>query len=379
MALTPELEEYALSCQEELIDLIKKIAVIPAPSHFEDDRVAFVKKWMEDNGAENVFVDKAKNVIWPVNVTEDNDLVVIMAHTDIVFPRETPLKVTERDGKLWCPGIGDDTARLACLLMGAKYLMSNGYKPDTGVLFVANSCEEGLGNLKGSREIVNTYKNRIKNFITIDGKLGVVVTRPVGSHRYRVTVRTEGGHSYGAFGNRNAIRVMASLIDTFYTIKVPQVGDSKTTYNVGTITGGTTVNTIAQECSMLFEYRSNDKSCIDQMKDMFYKIIEGYRATGVQVEVELLGERPCMGEVDKEEWEELIKKVTDSYAVAGYDTVRGTGSTDANTPLAAGIPAVCVGSVISGNTHRLDEWCEIESLKAGMRFVLDLFSKYFKK
>ncbi len=377
MSVKPEFEKYALSCQEELKDLICKIAVIPAPSHFEDKRVDFVKKWMEDNGAKGVFVDDAKNVIWPLNVTENNDITVVMAHTDIVFPEETPLVVTEKDGKFWCPGIGDDTARLGCLLMAAKFFTQKGYTPKNGILFVANSCEEGLGNLKGSRKIVDTYKDRIKNFITFDSSLGKVVTIPVGSHRYRVTVETEGGHSYGAFGNRNAIRTMASIIDTLYTVKVPQIADSKTTYNVGNITGGTTVNTIAQKCEMLYEYRSTNKDCLAQMKDMFEKVIDAYRATGVQITVELLGDRPCMGNVDKELHEKIIKMTVDSCEAVGYEARLLSGSTDANAPLSVGIPAVCTGTCTCGNAHRLDEWCEIESLKPGMMFVLDFVNKFF--
>ena len=122
-------------------------------------------------------------------------------------------------------------------------------------------------------------------------------------------MKTEGGHSYGAFGNRNAIRVLASLIDALYSVKVPEGG--KTTYNVGTIEGGTSVNTIAQQASMLFEFRSDVREHLDQLRGMFDSLIDAYRKMGVEVNVEILGERPCMGEIDQEKQRTIEKKVED--------------------------------------------------------------------
>ena len=371
-------KEYSLLCHEELKDLIRTLAVIPAPSHHEDKRVAFVKAWMEAAGAENIIVDDAKNVIWPYHVTDSNDVVVIMAHTDLVFSEEVPLVLREENGRFYCPGISDDTARLAELMIMARYFTQNAITPTCGILFVANSCEEGLGNLKGSRAIVDTYGERIKEFITFDGDLGGCCSRAVGSDRYKVTVETEGGHSYGAFGNRNAIRVMASMIDTLYSVKVPQKSGTKTTYNVGGISGGTSVNTIAQSCEMLYEYRSDDLECLETMRNMFKKVIEAYRATGVEVTVELLGERPCSGKIDPVRHQALIDKVTKCYADLGYDTHLSAGSTDANYPLFKGIPAVCVGATRSGGAHTLGEWCDIESLKPGMEFMMSLTATYFE-
>ncbi len=380
MSISKKIEKYAEECQEELKQLIREIAVIPAPSHHEEKRVEYVKNWMINQGAKDVYVDDALNVVWPYNVKEDNDVIVFMAHTDLVFPESTPLEIVEENGRWICPGIGDDTARLGTLLMAAKYFTQNEAKSDYGILFVANSCEEGLGNLKGSRMIVDTYGKRIKYFVTYDSILANIVTRAVGSHRYKVTVKTEGGHSFGKFGNRNAIRVMASIIDTLYSVKVPENGtDSKTTYNVGGIKGGTSVNTIAQECEMLYEYRSNDRECLAKMEDMFRKVIEAYRATGVEIKVDLLGERPCNGDVDEKEHRKLINMAADSARAVGFTNIKeGSGSTDANYPLSKGIPAICTGTCIAGDAHRLDEWVEIESLKPGMKFILDFMSKFFK-
>ena len=379
MAINQSMEQYAKACNEELKKLICDMCVIPAPSHHEEKRVEFVKAWMEQNGAEGVYVDDALNVIWPYHVTENNDLVVFMAHTDVVFPDTEPLPLREADGNYYCPGVGDDTAQLANLLMAAKYFVGNRMTPRSGILFVANSCEEGLGNLKGSRKIIDTFGSRVKELITIDGSLGSIVTRAVGSHRYRVTVRTEGGHSYGAFGTRNAIRCLASMIDTLYSIKVPQKDDSKTTYNVGTISGGTSVNTIAEEAQMLFEYRSDDRECLAKMQDAFEKIVEAYRATGIEVEVELLGERPCSGELDPAAYDALLERAKQSLKrIVGTEPILRPGSTDANYPLSKGIPAICIGACNAFRCHTREEYVDLGSLGIGTRYLLDFLSEYFE-
>ena len=379
MKLTSAMEQYVLDTKSDVQELIRKIAPIPAPSHHEDLRVEFVKNWMEKEGAKGVYVDEAKNVIWPVNVKEKNDIYVFMAHTDVVFPDTTELPFREDDKYMYCPGVGDDTARLAVLLYAYRYFHRAGMKPagDFGVLIVANSCEEGLGNLDGTRNIIRNFGSRIKGFYTVDGGLKNIVTIAVGSHRYKVTVRTEGGHSYGAFGNRNAIAYLASMINTLYQMKVPAKEGTKTTYNVGTIEGGTSVNTIAQEASMLYEYRSDDRECLAKMKEMFEKVVEAYRAMGIEVEVTLLGERPCGAEFGREYEEFLEHTMECGRDILGVTFGRRSGSTDANIPLSKGINAVCVGGCDSVGAHTREEFLDKESLIPGIRFVMALMSKYF--
>ena len=145
---------------------------------------------------------------------------------------------------------------------------------------MANSCEEGLGNLKGSKQIMKDFEGRIKEFYTFDGKYPGLVDRCVGSHRYEVICETEGGHSYGAFGNNNAIAELAKLITKLYEVKVPVKENTKTTYNVGSIEGGTSVNTIAQQAKMLYEYRSDDAECVELMKNTFEKLVAEANAEG---------------------------------------------------------------------------------------------------
>lgn len=378
MNLTKEMEQYALDTKEEVLQFMRDLSPIPAPSHHEEKRAEWVKGWMERNGAKGVFIDEALNVQWPVKDDGVSDMVVFMAHTDVVFPDTEPLPFSEDDEKMYCPGVGDDTARVATLLHAVRYFTQNKIEPKTNILVVANSCEEGLGNLKGSRFIMDTYGKRVKALITVDGGFRSMVTTGVGSHRYRVTVKTEGGHSYGAFGNRNAIAYMASMIDTLYKMKVPAKEGTKTTYNVGVIEGGTSVNTICQEVSMLYEYRSDDRECLLTMKNMFEKVIEAYRAMGIEVEVELLGERPCNGDVPEDEFNALKEMVRKAGSeVLGLEIKEDSGSTDANYPLSLGVPAICIGGCTSGGTHTRSEWLLKSSLYDGVRFLLEILSNYF--
>ena len=379
MALTTQMEEYLKSSHEDAKNIVRELCRIPAPSHHEENRAEWCRKWFIEAGGENVFIDEALNAVCEYNVTEDNDVVVLMAHIDTVFPDLEPMPFVEKDGLFYSPGVTDDTGNLASLLIAERYILKNKIPTTCGLVFVANSCEEGLGNLKGSRQIVSHYGKRIREFITVDGTmLERIVNGAVGSHRYNITVKTEGGHSFSAFGNRNAIVCLSSMINTLYSVKVPQEGDGKTTYNVGIISGGTSVNTIAQEASMLYEYRSTSRACLATMEEMLSKVIEAYRATGIEVNCERIGDRPCTGDVDPQKHEELIRKAGDSIRrIIGKEPVLSYSSTDANTPLAIGIPAICMGGAIGGKCHTREEWLDPESLLDGSRILLDFMTNYF--
>ena len=379
MKLTQDVINYLEESKEERNELLRTLCQIPAPSGKEEKRVEFVKAWLENIGAKGVYVDSAKNVIYPVNCDGRDDITVFMAHTDVVFPDLTPLPFSEDEEKMYAPGIGDDTACLVLLLMTIKYIVKNGLKPKNGILFVANSCEEGLGNLKGVRQIFKDYSGRIKELVTFDGGYKHVVDRCVGSHRYELTFTTIGGHSFGAFGNPNAIALMSELITNLYKCQVPQKENCKTTYNVGIVQGGTSVNTIAQSAKMLYEYRSDDKECMAYMENFFKAEVQKIRAQNKgEIEVKLIGDRPCGGEVDMDKLNALCEKVISiSQKHSGLDCARESGSTDANIPQSLGIPAVCAGTHISGGTHTREEWVEKASLDIGSKINAEIVLDYF--
>ena len=378
--LSKDVLDYIEKTNAQAIKLLETLCQIPAPSGKEEKRVEFVKKWFEDNGAEKVIVDDALNVICPIGCEGKKELIVFMAHTDVVFPDLTPLPLKKNGNIYNCPGIGDDTACLVLLMMVAKYLFKTKLQSDYGILIVANSCEEGLGNLKGCREIMKTYGDKVKEFYTFDGSYTHLVNRCVGSHRYEITFETEGGHSFGAFGNANAIAEMSNVITELYKCQVPVKENCKTTYNVGIVEGGTSVNTIAQSAKMLYEYRSDDKECLAIMQKFFEDTVESAKKNGkAKISVKLLGERPCEAELDREYYEKFVQNavsVCEKYS--GLPCITESGSTDCNIPASMGIPSICVGSHISKGAHTREETLDITSMPIGYKITAELILSYFK-
>ncbi|MBR2948501.1 MAG: M20/M25/M40 family metallo-hydrolase [Lachnospiraceae bacterium] len=379
MKLTDTISQYILDHAKEAYELLLELARIPAPSNHEEKRAVFCRDWLAAQGALGVYIDEALNVVYPIGCTDSNSVVIYMAHSDVVFPDTTPLPLTVKDGRIYCPGVGDDTANAVALMMAAKYIARHNLQPadpSCGVLLVINSGEEGLGNLKGSRKIMETYGSRVSEFITLDGGSSAIVNHAVGSMRYRVEIDTEGGHSYGSFGNRNAIAYLASLIDTLYTMKVPSQG--KTTYNVGTINGGTSVNTIAQHAEMLYEFRSDVKESLAVMEQHFNAAIDFYRTKGIQVTVTKVGDRPCSGSVDPAKEQALMERCAAAIKNHfGNDVTYTSGSTDCNIPLSLGIPAVCTGCVNGAGAHTREEYVEIDSLQPGLFVAYELILHHF--
>ncbi len=380
MELTSTILDYIKDHSEEAYELLITLGQIPAPSNHEEKRAEFCKNWLEEQGAKGVYIDEALNVVYPVGVTDDNPVVVFMAHTDVVFPDITPLKLVVEDGKIKAPGIGDDTANLVALMMVAKYITQNNLTPaNGGMLIVANAGEEGLGNLKGSRQICKDFGERISTFYSFDGYYEGMCNDAVGSMRYQVEILTEGGHSFGAFGNRNAIAYLASMIQTLYEIKVP-VTREKTTYNVGMINGGTSVNTIAQQAEMLYEFRSDSKEDLAFMDKHFKAVVESYKTKGIEVNVKLLGERPCASPelMDQDKHKALSEQVFATLKKhIGADPEIHASSTDANIPLSIGIPAVTLGTCSGGGAHTREEWVEISSLEPGYKIAFELMLAHY--
>lgn len=366
-----KIKEYVNNNYKELIELLRTVAAIPAPSGKEDARAAFCCDWLHKNGAEGAYIDEAKNVVFELNCENSNHIRVFCAHTDTVFPDTEPMTVTEDEENLYCPGVGDDTASVCVLMMVIRFFIKQGIIPPNGVLFVLNSCEEGLGNLKGTRHIFEKYKNRIEHFIAFDALIGKIYDKCVGSHRYRVEVLTEGGHSFQEFGKENAIAHLASIVEKIYETQIPKTKNSRTSYNVGIIEGGTSVNTIAQSAAMLCEYRSDDSQCLEIMKKRFEDIFSGAKKDGVTLNIQTIGMRPCAMGVDEEKQKYLASscgKIVEE--VTGESATFKSGSTDCNIPLSMGIPAVCVGVFCGGGAHTREEWIKKESLKKGLEIAL---------
>lgn len=378
MSLSQNILNYIDTHKDETIALLKEIAQIPAPSHKEEKRVAFCLDWLKKNGVE-AYEDSARNVIIPFGKCEAGQSVkAFLAHSDVVFPDMETLPLWEQGDELHCPGVGDNTMHVTHVLMAARYITEEKLQPqEGGVMLVINSGEEGLGNLFGCRQFVADHADKLTEFWSLDSKDGKVCNETVGSLRYRVEVLTEGGHSFSAFGNRNAIVYLASLIDSLYQMKVPSAGIS--TYNVGCISGGTSVNTIAQQAEMLFEMRSTNRESLAEMDRHFKAAIDYYRSKGIGVNVELAGERPCMGDVDREKLQAMAEKAMESIRTYFDLEPRLTSaSTDCNIPTSYGIPSVNAGCYIGFGTHTREEYVLISSIIPSQKVTFDLILDHFK-
>lgn len=370
MVCEEKIKEFVNENTEDMYATLKELCAIPAPSHHEEKRAEYCKKWLEEAGAEGVYIDEALNVVCPINCDNSSEITVIVAHTDTVFPDTEPMPVVDDGKKIHSPGAGDDTAQLTVMMEAAKFFVQNKIKPEKGILIVCNSCEEGLGNLKGTRKIFADFEGRIKQFISFDSNLDSIADKCVGSHRYEVTVKTEGGHSFGAFGNANAIAKLAEIITKIYEIKLPEIDGSKTTYNVGTIFGGTSVNTIAQSASMLCEYRSDDRRCLAIMEEEYAKIFEASKSEECEIEIKKVGDRPCSN--TPPEKLDYLKDVCrrNIEAVIGKQVRFKASSTDCNIPLSLGVPAVCMGVIYAEGAHRREEWVDKSSMILGLEAAI---------
>lgn len=364
------IKDYIIQNTELLFETLKELCLIPAPSHFEKKRADYCKALLERLGAKDVYIDRAKNVIFPINCQTSDAITVFAAHTDTVFPDKKPMPYSDDGEIIRSPGVGDDTACVSVLILLAKYFIDNNITPKDGIMFVCNSCEEGLGNLKGVKQLFKDYDGRIKQFISFDCTLNKMYADCVGSHRYEVEVKTEGGHSFSKFGNDNAIHELSKIITAIYGIKVPQKDGATTTYNVGNISGGTSVNTIAQSAKMLCEYRSDDKDCLEYMKNRFYDIFKAAATDKVRVNVTKIGDRPC-SDIDKSKTDALVSKVRPIIEdILGKELTLTVASTDCNIPLSLGIPAICMGVFYGEGAHTREEWIKKDSLITGLEAAI---------
>lgn len=371
--------KYFENCLEEYVDLITRITEIPAPSHNEWERGKFVRKTMEEFKIPVVKVDEVGNVLGFLPGKDPSRVIVSMAHMDTVFPKDIDVTVKRENNILAAPGVSDNSASVACMLLLGKIFAKHIPLPHPVVL-IGNVGEEGLGNLKGARyfcEHVEEYDFdgfRLKPenlvFFNIDGSMARVVHRAVGSRRLKVKFTGEGGHSWGAFGNSSAIHGLGTAIAKIAKIKVPE--DPKTTYNVGVISGGHSVNSIAQTAEMLLDMRSVDNEALADLESKVKRALEeAAQETRTQYTVEVVGDRPTGSLSEKSKY---IQGLLALGKEQGYDLKLSAGSTDSNIPLSKGWPSVTTGFKRSENGHKTTEFLYIDSLVPGIKFALLCFA-----
>lgn len=363
--------------EPEMIDLQAKICAIPAPPFKEQVRAAALKKIFEEYGLKNVFIDKEGNVVGTRPGAKPRPNVVLAAHLDTVFPEGTDVTV-HRDGTiLKSPGIGDDTRGLAAMLATVRALQETKVQTPGTITFVANVGEEGPGDLRGTKRLLNeTLKDQVDFFISIDGSdPAQIVYHGVGSYRYHVTFKGPGGHSYGAFGLVNPVHALGRAIAKIDMIQVPT--NPKTTFNVGVIGGGTSVNSIPFEGWFDVDMRSPDAKSLENTKEKILAAInesvveenERWKNNGkITVDVKLTGYRP-VGETPPES--PIVVTTQSAVRAIGMRPLLTSSSTDSNYPMSIGVPAVTVGGGgVAKEAHALTESFDSKDSWKGPQFIV---------
>lgn len=356
---------YIIDIEEKTIKNHIELTEIEAPPFKEERRAKEFAERLKLAGIENVWIDSIGNVIGFLKGSVGNKNIAVDAHIDTVFPEGTDVKVRVKNDTLFAPGIGDDTRGLAMILTLAETIKKNNIEPINNIIFIGTVGEEGLGDLRGVRYLFKNKTPKIDSWIAIDGgSKGRVNNQALGSYRYEVVFDGPGGHSWGAFGLVNPHHALGSGIKNFinkadvYTSSGP-----KTSYNVGVINGGTSVNSIPFKSSMLIDIRSIEPNRLDHMEEILYNSMQEalkeqneMKRSGpdLTLTINKIGNRPS-GIV--EESVPLIQKTIAATQYMGVEPRLTIGSTDSNIPISLGVPAVTIGrGGDGGGAHSLDEW-----------------------
>lgn len=292
--------------------------------------------------------------------------VVISAHLDTVFPPGTDLTVRRLGSRLYGPGIGDNSTSVACLLFLAEGLARARFRPRVPVVWLFNTGEEGLGNLRGIRHFLDRAPVRPAAMLVLDGGLGMICYRGLGSRRLRVTFSGPGGHSWKDFGTPSAIHAAGRAVARL--AELPRRAHPRTTWNVGRIEGGTSVNTIAAHCILEIDLRSEAGTALNELEQVVRREVQSAaREEGVEVRIDVIGDRPQGALPPDHQLVALVRSAMDACGIPAYEL---TASTDANLPLSRGIPAVAFGIRHGDGAHTLHEFIERRGLDRGLRLAL---------
>ncbi|HLZ91521.1 MAG TPA: M20/M25/M40 family metallo-hydrolase, partial [Candidatus Acidoferrum sp.] len=354
-----------------------RLTEIPAPPFQEAQRAAAVKLLLASSGLE-VQIDKTGNVIGELPGATEKEIVFLSAHLDTVFPPSTEIKVRREGDRLLAPGISDNGTGLAALIAIARAFHEAHLRPRRTICFVADVGEEGEGNLRGMRALVEAYKPKLKSVIVLDGSgTDHVTTKALASRRLEATITGPGGHSWSDFGMPNPIDAVVRASVRFINTRVPPA--PRTTFNIGQIEGGTSVNSIPYEAKIKVDIRSENEGELAKLESALRECI----AAGVRDEmeasrdrskgklewkVELLGSRPG-GELPANSALLAALRSADEYL--GNQSRVERSSTDANIPLSHGIDAISIGAGGNGGgAHSLQEWYEPTGREMGLKRAL---------
>ena len=351
-----------------IVETAIAIQQIPAPTFDEARRSAEVAERMRALGLADVRIDTVGNVYGRRPGHTGGPRLLIAAHLDTVFPAGTDLAIRYEGARIYGPGLGDNSMGVAALLHLAYALGQADVANAGDIWFVGNVGEEGLGDLRGMRAAVDTLGDRIGAAIALEGcEPGRIIHAGLGVRRYQISTTADGGHAWSDFGSPSAIHALVRLAAQLTQIDVPK--EPRSSFNIGVIEGGSSVNTIAERASLLLDLRSAAPAVLDTLIRQVEKIVADARDAepGVTFAIETVGDRPA-GSIPREH--ALVQLAGAAYLAEGLGAIYEIASTDANIPLSRSIPAVCVGVSDGGNAHRLDEYIEPARLPSGMRALL---------
>lgn len=371
---------YAGARLQELTELTCQITLIPAPSYHESDRAGFCKKWLENCGAEGIYIDESGNLIYPCFPGRSGKWIILSAHMDTVFEQDVPLEIRKVGDRLYCPGIGDDSANLAVLLMGARWITKNPpAEPEYGLMVVGTVAEE-MGGMGVPPLIDRMGADKVYRFYSFDASYNRLYFDQVNIKNYRITVKTPGGHALGDFGKPNAIEELAKvlcMISEKNRVYITENNLRRTAFNAGIIEGGQRHNMIAQEARLLLELRSDREEWCRALEQNMWETLEFYRRDNVSLNSETVGDLPQWSIVPDEVVKEMTKEHLEIMRSLGMEPVVSKSGTDCRYPMSRGIPSICFGLCMAGNPHSLDEYLVPDSLPNGLELLLVLMEHLF--
>lgn len=359
-----------------VIELAVQIQQIPAPTFEEKRRAEFVCALMAEEGLADVSMDEAGNIYgrWTAAGPVGAKPLIVSAHLDTVFPAGTDLTVTRNPGQIHGPGLGDNSLGVAALFGLLWMVRERRIAPAGDIWFVANTCEEGLGDLRGIKAVVDRFGADVQAYLVLEGlALGHVYHRAVGVRRYRITARTPGGHSWSDYGRPSAIHELSKLVVQLTSLELPS--QPRTTMNVGKISGGTSVNVIASEASLDLDLRSEGQDALAGLILEVEKLIQNAKRPGIRVEAQVIGQRPA-GQISPNH--PLVKIGEDCLRELGISPILTSGSTDANIPLSKGYPAVVLGISTGGSAHTVHEYINTDPVAPGLEQLARFVERVWK-
>lgn len=352
---------------ERLLRLDELIQQIPSPTFFESQRSAFMLGQFLELGLEQVTQDAAGN-IWGCLPGGSRTPLVVSAHLDTVFPLSTGLHVQHSTGRLAGPGIGDNSLGLAGLIGLVWLLKENKIILPGDLWLAANTCEEGLGNLRGMRAVVDRFDSTPVAYLVVEGMgLGDIFHRGTAVERYRVSLHTSGGHPWIEPTALSAVHEAARVITCLADLPLPV--NPHTTLNVGLLSGGTSINTIAAHAVFELDLRSEQSQALDALAVKVKEVILSANRADVKVEIEGIGMRPA-GSLPASH--RLVRLAEQCLVEQGIKPQLTCSSTDANLPLSRGFPAICVGLTHGSGAHTLAECIETGPVLTGMAQLFHL-------